>query len=182
MVNYADYHNQNQFNLHGTVDNNSGLSASITSAISHSSDAELAIQQQSLTSQTNALQRQYKKGDIVSAPNGIRKKFNGKQWRRLCSKDGCTKESQRRGYCSRHLSMRGSSISSLTKTSSSSSLNNKQQIPPQVVISSPTPTGSNSSSNHLSNDIELADETTVINRPNKDRCKFGNKTKIFSFY
>jgi hypothetical protein len=48
----------------------------------------------------------YKKGDIVSAPNGIRKKFNGKQWRRLCSRDGCTKESQRRGFCSRHLSMK----------------------------------------------------------------------------
>lgn len=49
----------------------------------------------------------YKKGDIVSTPNGIRKKFNGKQWRRLCSKDGCTKESQRRGYCSRHLASKG---------------------------------------------------------------------------
>lgn len=57
----------------------------------------------------------FKKGDIVSGSNGIRKKFNGKQWRRLCSKDGCTKESQRRGYCSRHLSMRGSSIAKLTK-------------------------------------------------------------------
>lgn len=172
MVNYADYHNQNQFNLSGTVDTKSGLSASITGAISHSSDADLGIQQQSLASQTNALQRQYKKGDIVSAPNGIRKKFNGKQWRRLCSKDGCTKESQRRGYCSRHLSMRGSSISSLTKSSSSLN-NNKQQIPPQVVISSPTPTGSNSS-NHLSNDVELTDETTTtaINQSNKDRCKF----------
>ncbi|KAJ8982812.1 hypothetical protein NQ317_010433 [Molorchus minor] len=34
-------------------------------------------------------------------------KFNEKQWRRLCSKDGCTKESQRRGYCSRHLSLKG---------------------------------------------------------------------------
>ncbi|ESO93721.1 hypothetical protein LOTGIDRAFT_153178 [Lottia gigantea] len=49
----------------------------------------------------------YKKGDVVSTPNGIRKKFNGKQWRRLCSKDGCTKESQRRGFCSRHLSLKG---------------------------------------------------------------------------
>ena len=48
--------------------------------------------------------QKYKKGDVVSTPNGIRKKFNGKQWRRLCSKEGCTKESQRRGYCSRHLS------------------------------------------------------------------------------
>lgn len=57
----------------------------------------------------------FKKGDIVSGSNGIRKKFNGKQWRRLCSKDGCTKESQRRGYCSRHLSMRGSSIAKLAK-------------------------------------------------------------------
>ncbi|XP_026875281.2 protein capicua homolog isoform X3 [Electrophorus electricus] len=54
----------------------------------------------------SAAQQKYKKGDVVCTPNGIRKKFNGKQWRRLCSKDGCMKESQRRGYCSRHLSMR----------------------------------------------------------------------------
>ncbi|KAK2153538.1 hypothetical protein LSH36_293g00037 [Paralvinella palmiformis] len=56
--------------------------------------------------------QKYKKGDVVSTPNGIRKKFNGKQWRRLCSKDGCTKESQRRGYCSRHLSLKGKSLRS----------------------------------------------------------------------
>ena len=43
----------------------------------------------------------------MSTPSGIRKKFNGKQWRRLCSKEGCSKESQRRGYCSRHLSLKG---------------------------------------------------------------------------
>lgn len=49
----------------------------------------------------------YKKGDVVSTPNGIRKKFNGKQWRRLCSRETCSKESQRRGYCSRHLSLKG---------------------------------------------------------------------------
>ena len=51
-------------------------------------------------------QNKYKKGDIVSAANGIRKKFNGKQWRRLCSKENCNKESQRRGYCSRHLTLK----------------------------------------------------------------------------
>nr|XP_029519340.1 protein capicua homolog [Oncorhynchus nerka] len=51
-------------------------------------------------------QQKYKKGDVVCTPTGIRKKFNGKQWRRLCSREGCSKESQRRGYCSRHLSMR----------------------------------------------------------------------------
>merc|ERR1719319_1440858 len=54
-----------------------------------------------------ATPHKYKKGDVVSTPNGIRKKFNGKQWRRLCSKEGCSKESQRRGYCSRHLSLKG---------------------------------------------------------------------------
>lgn len=54
----------------------------------------------------SANQQKYKKGDVVCTPNGIRKKFNGKQWRRLCSREGCMKESQRRGYCSRHLSMR----------------------------------------------------------------------------
>ena len=42
-----------------------------------------------------ATPHKYKKGDVVAAPNGIRKKFNGKQWRRLCSKEGCSKESQR---------------------------------------------------------------------------------------
>ena len=57
-----------------------------------------------------ATPHKYKKGDVVSTPNGIRKKFNGKQWRRLCSKEGCSKESQRRGYCSRHLSLRGKSL------------------------------------------------------------------------
>ena len=54
----------------------------------------------------------YKKGDVITTPTGIRKKFNGKQWRRLCSRDYCNKESQRRGFCSRHLSMKGKSIRS----------------------------------------------------------------------
>uniref|UniRef100_A0A0N4Z3Y4 DUF4819 domain-containing protein n=1 Tax=Parastrongyloides trichosuri TaxID=131310 RepID=A0A0N4Z3Y4_PARTI len=52
----------------------------------------------------NEFVQKYKKGEVITTPGGIRKKFNGKQWRRLCSKDGCVKESQRRGYCSRHLS------------------------------------------------------------------------------
>lgn len=34
------------------------------------------------------LNGKYKKGDVVSAANGVRKKFNGKQWRRLCSREG----------------------------------------------------------------------------------------------
>ena len=82
------------------------------------SRAEVARSQsvQSVDSVTSSASRspnptqKYKKGDVVSTPKGIRKKFNGKQWRRLCSKEGCTKESQRRGYCSRHLSLKGKSL------------------------------------------------------------------------
>jgi capicua transcriptional repressor len=57
-----------------------------------------------------ATPHRFKKGDVVSTPNGIRKKFNGKQWRRLCSNETCSKESQRRGYCSRHLSQKGNAL------------------------------------------------------------------------
>lgn len=63
------------------------------------------------TTTANSLTSQkYKKGDVITTQNGIRKKFNGKQWRRLCSRDFCNKESQRRGFCSRHLSMKGKTI------------------------------------------------------------------------
>jgi len=63
----------------------------------------------------------------VVAPNGIRKKFNGKQWRRLCSREGCQKESQRKGFCSRHLTQRsGSKRSNINNmNSTSNSLYNK---------------------------------------------------------
>lgn len=63
----------------------------------------------------------YQKGDVVATHSGIRKKFNGKQWRRLCSKDGCSKESQRRGFCSRHLSLRGAPRSTNTPLTNSAS-------------------------------------------------------------
>eukprot|EP00118_Oscarella_pearsei_P024794 m.306812 g.306812 ORF g.306812 m.306812 type:complete len:314 (+) comp41601_c0_seq1:93-1034(+) len=47
--------------------------------------------------------KRYKKGDTVVTATGNLKKFNGKQWRRLCAAPGCNKESQRRGLCSRHM-------------------------------------------------------------------------------
>lgn len=72
-----------------------------------SRSAQSCESSRSSTPRSPSTSQKYKKGDVVSTPNGIRKKFNGKQWRRLCSKEGCTKESQRRGYCSRHLSMKG---------------------------------------------------------------------------
>lgn len=46
----------------------------------------------------------FRKGDVIRTDSNIRKKFNGKQWRRLCSHENCSKESQRYGFCSRHLS------------------------------------------------------------------------------
>ncbi|XP_046913577.2 putative transcription factor capicua [Dermatophagoides farinae] len=133
-----------------TPTKNSGSTSCAINTHQHPECNELNHQTQTGTT-TNALQqKQYKKGDIVSTPNGIRKKFNGKQWRRLCSKDGCTKESQRRGYCSRHLSMRGSSISALTKSHHHHHHSNPQQqqqvVPPQVVISSPTKSMNHSTS------------------------------------
>lgn len=55
--------------------------------------------------------KKYKKGEIVCQPGGIRKKYNGKQWRKLCTKGSCNKESQKQGFCSRHLSLQTGSNS-----------------------------------------------------------------------
>lgn len=79
-------------------------------------DSARSISAQSMTSGESVTpanispSQKFQKGDVISGPNGIRKKFNGKQWRRLCSKESCSKESQRRGFCSRHLSQKGKSI------------------------------------------------------------------------
>lgn len=79
-----------------------------------SSSSSITPRSQSTTPRSQAATpHKYKKGDIVVNPNGVRKKFNGKQWRRLCSfcsKDPCKRESQRRGYCSRHLNLEGNSL------------------------------------------------------------------------
>ncbi|XP_058805177.1 uncharacterized protein LOC131672143 isoform X3 [Phymastichus coffea] len=88
------------------------------SSVQSRGSSSSVIEQRSITPRSQAATprsqaatpHKYKKGDVVVTPNGIRKKFNGKQWRRLCSKDPCTKESQRRGFCSRHLSLKGSSL------------------------------------------------------------------------
>lgn len=61
-----------------------------------------------------ATPHKFNKGDVVQSETGVRKKFNGKQWRRLCSNPQCTKESQRRGFCSRHLNQRGTALRSST--------------------------------------------------------------------
>ena len=57
------------------------------------------------TPQSATANKNLDKGQIIMMPSGVRKKFNGKQWRRLCSYGECMKESQRKGYCSRHLTV-----------------------------------------------------------------------------
>ena len=43
------------------------------------------------------------KGDVLCLGNSSRKRYNGSQWRSLCSyHDGCDRESQRGGRCSMH--------------------------------------------------------------------------------
>ena len=39
--------------------------------------------------------REAQKGEIHTQEDGVKRKFNGKQWRRLCSVKDCFKESQR---------------------------------------------------------------------------------------
>uniref|UniRef100_A0A1L8DIH2 Putative transcription factor capicua mitochondrion n=1 Tax=Nyssomyia neivai TaxID=330878 RepID=A0A1L8DIH2_9DIPT len=105
------------FPMDGDVEKLSGSSkrSSMQSRGSTSSllDQRLTPRSQPATPRSQAATpHRFKKGDIVTTPSGIRKKFNGKQWRRLCSNDPCSKESQRRGFCSRHLSQKGNSLRS----------------------------------------------------------------------
>ncbi|CAG0888641.1 unnamed protein product [Cyprideis torosa] len=100
--------------------------------------------QELLPDRGQATPHQYKKGDVVSMQNGIRKKFNGKQWRRLCSKEGCSKESQRRGFCSRHLSLKGKTLKSTgvglpATLSSSSSVEGISVVVPPMAPNGPLP-------------------------------------------
>lgn len=83
--------------------------SSVQSRGSSSSSVTLRSQPTTPRSQA-ATPHKYKKGDVVVNPNGISKRFNGKQWRRLCSYEGCKKESQRRGYCSKHLNLKGNNL------------------------------------------------------------------------
>lgn len=85
-----------------------------TSALSMSGSSDGSTPRSSVSSglvRRNNVQQPIK-GEVVAAPStGIRKKFNGKQWRRLCSREGCSKESQRGGLCSRHLSQKSRDVS-----------------------------------------------------------------------
>ena len=76
---------------------------------SHQSEHQLVVSRPSSVNSVTensgtTYQHKFRKGEVVTQSTGVRKKFNGKQWRRLCSKGDCMKESQRKGFCSRHLS------------------------------------------------------------------------------
>jgi hypothetical protein len=60
---------------------------------------------------------------VITSDCQVRKKFNGKQWRRLCSYQGCSKESQRYGCCSKHLSIKEKQQNSNGNPQQSSSVN-----------------------------------------------------------
>ncbi|XP_076803741.1 protein capicua homolog isoform X1 [Clavelina lepadiformis] len=84
--------------------------SSVAGSRPNSSLSERSVSRASSRCETPVATLKYKKGEIVTLRNGVRKKYNGKQWRKLCSKGDCMKESQRKGYCSRHLSMRSKSV------------------------------------------------------------------------
>ena len=72
--------------------------------------------------------REAQKGEIRTQEDGVKRKFNGKQWRRLCSVKECFKESQRNGYCSRHLKSPVELTTSSSSVSSNSSMELKQKL------------------------------------------------------
>ena len=74
-----------------------------------------------LDSSSSSIEKVYHKGDVIQSDSHIRKKFNGKQWRRLCAVENCSKESQKYGFCSRHLSLREKEENSVKISSRTSS-------------------------------------------------------------
>jgi hypothetical protein len=123
--------------------------------------------------------QRYKKGDIVVAPNGIRKKFNGKQWRRLCSREGCQKESQRKGFCSRHLTQRSGSkrsninnINSVTNSTYNKNFSNNINNPNKI-SNMPFLSNSNLLNNSLTSS-QINKPNTEINENNKNSTLINN--------
>lgn len=97
-------------------------------------------------------QEKFQKGQVVATPSGVRKKFNGKQWRRLCSRANCSKESQRRGFCSRHLSQTGRTpfeADAPSRNSQEADLGSDQQEVATILVSlcNPKPSGSSGVTN-----------------------------------
>ena len=84
-----------------------------------------ADQSRNQSTSYSASQFDQPKGTIQINSHGIRKKFNGKQWRRLCCVEGCNKESQRQGLCSRHNTEKRNRQSSLSAVSSLNDANNR---------------------------------------------------------
>lgn len=100
----------NNYIMDGDTEKNSGCSSKRSSSM-QSRGSTSSLLDHRLTPRSHpatprsqaATPHNFKKGDVVQSESGVRKKFNGKQWRRLCTNPSCTKESQRRGFCSRHL-------------------------------------------------------------------------------
>ncbi|XP_037041060.1 putative transcription factor capicua isoform X2 [Bradysia coprophila] len=110
---YEDYESDDELrreDISFPIDGGSSKRSSVQSRGSTSSlvDQRLTPRSHPPTPRSQAATpHRFKKGDVVQSESGVRKKFNGKQWRRLCSNPQCNKESQRRGLCSRHLNQKG---------------------------------------------------------------------------
>ncbi|UJR16550.1 hypothetical protein I4U23_003450 [Adineta vaga] len=74
-------------------------------------------------------EKSYRKGDIIVTDSQVRKRYNGKQWRRLCSFKNCSKESQRFSYCSRHLSLKEKQQNSNLPSTSTTPVLSTEQTP-----------------------------------------------------
>lgn len=111
----------------------------------------------------------------MSTPNGIRKKFNGKQWRRLCSNETCSKESQRRGYCSRHLSQKGNAL----RPSTSSTHFNTSRCSSKTQGDEETSRDSETSPNYRVAGKFDQEETDVANMlGRKNACESNERMRI----
>lgn len=124
---YEDYESDDELrreDISFPIDGGSSKRSSVQSRGSTSSllDQRLTPRSHPATPRSQAATpHRFKKGDVVQSESGVRKKFNGKQWRRLCSNPSCSKESQRRGYCSRHLNQKGNVLRSTGGNSGGSS-------------------------------------------------------------
>ncbi|CAF0888786.1 unnamed protein product [Didymodactylos carnosus] len=88
-----------------TSDVLSRKSASATTTQEHTTIDENTIRKPSIktTTNQNPLSTKPANGDIITLTDGIRKKWNGIQWRKLCSKPACPYYMQSKCLCKQHL-------------------------------------------------------------------------------
>ncbi|CAF1031540.1 unnamed protein product [Adineta ricciae] len=102
------------------------------------SDNDLPVIEAALSTQ-----KEPKKGDIIVLPNGVRKKYDGRQYRRVCAKPSCTvvvhgSLEYQNGLCPHHYNEYRFNTSSQTIPQTEQELFNQSSTPPKqsVMLSS----------------------------------------------